>query len=46
VDATTLSPAIGVRLQDFGCAPGIGFLEPPARRRLKFFAWGSCINYA
>jgi hypothetical protein len=29
-----------------GFVPGIGFLEPPAGRQLKFFAGGGCIDYA
>ncbi len=27
-------------------APGIGYLKPPAERRLRFFTGGTCVDYA
>jgi hypothetical protein len=29
-----------------GFVPGIGYLKPPAERRLKLFSGGHCVNYA
>jgi hypothetical protein len=29
-----------------GFVPGIGYLKPPAERRLRFFSGGTCVDYA